>query len=66
LRSYLTGLGEWSKEKEDALLKECGRAVEEAAAVYLALPAQPAAAMFEHVYANPPAGLVEQQEDSHA
>jgi 2-oxoisovalerate dehydrogenase E1 component alpha subunit len=48
------------------LLKECGRAVEEAAAVYLALPAQPAAAMFEHVYANPPADLVEQQEDSHA
>lgn len=66
LRSYLTGLGEWSKEKEEALLKECGRAVEEAAAAYLALPPQPAAAMFEHVYANPPADLVEQQEASHA
>jgi 2-oxoisovalerate dehydrogenase E1 component alpha subunit len=66
LRSYLTGLNEWSKDKEEALLKTCGRAVEEAAAAYLALPPQPAAAMFEHVYATPPADLAEQQEASHA
>jgi 2-oxoisovalerate dehydrogenase E1 component alpha subunit len=64
LRSYLTGLGEWSKDKEEALLKECGGAVEEAAAAYLAMPPQPVAAMFDHVYASRPADLVEQQEAS--
>jgi 2-oxoisovalerate dehydrogenase E1 component alpha subunit len=66
LRSYLTGLGEWSKDKEEALLQECGHAVEEAAAAYLATPPQPAAAMFEHVYASLPADLIEQREASHA
>jgi 2-oxoisovalerate dehydrogenase E1 component alpha subunit len=66
LRSYLTGLGEWSKDKEEALLRECSHAVGEAAAAYLATPPPPAAAIFEHVYARPPADLIEQREASHA
>lgn len=66
LRSYLTGLGEWSRDKEEALLQECSRAVEEATAAYLGMPPPAAAAMFDHVYARPPADLVEQQEASHA
>lgn len=65
LRNYLTGLGEWSKDKEEALLKECGRAVEEATAAYLAMPSQPPVAMFEHVFASRPTDLVEQQEAWH-
>ena len=62
LRSYLMGLGAWSKDKEETLLQECGRAAEDAAAAYLATAPLPAAAMFEHVYANPPTDLIEQQE----
>jgi pyruvate dehydrogenase E1 component alpha subunit len=62
LRSYLTDLGEWSKDKEGALLQECGRVVEEAAAAYLAMPPLPPAGMFEHAYASPPADLIEQRE----
>ena len=62
LRSYLVGLGAWTKDKEEALLQECSRAVEDAAGVYLATAPLPPAAMFEHVYANAPADLIEQQE----
>jgi 2-oxoisovalerate dehydrogenase E1 component alpha subunit len=62
LRSYLTGLGAWSKDKEETLLQEYGRAAEDAAAAYLATAPLPPAAIFEHVYANPPADLIEQQE----
>jgi 2-oxoisovalerate dehydrogenase E1 component alpha subunit len=62
LRSYLMGLGMWSKDKEEALLQECGRAVEEAAAAYLATSPLSSAAMFEHAYASLPADLIEQQE----
>jgi 2-oxoisovalerate dehydrogenase E1 component alpha subunit len=62
LRSYLMGLGAWTKDNEEALLQDRGRAVEDAAAAYLATPPLPPAAMFEHIYAHPPADLVEQQE----
>ena len=62
LRSYLVGLGAWTKDKEEALLQECSRAVEDAAGAYLATAPLPPAAMFEHVYANAPADLIEQQE----
>jgi pyruvate dehydrogenase E1 component alpha subunit len=62
LRSYLTGLGEWSKDKEEGLLHDCSRRVEEAAADYLATPRQSSAAMFEHVYASLPGDLIEQRE----
>jgi pyruvate dehydrogenase E1 component alpha subunit len=61
LRSYLTGLGAWGKEKEEALQQHCSRAVEDAAAAYLARPPLPAAAMFEHAYASLPADLAEQR-----
>lgn len=60
LRTYLMSTGEWDKDREEALLQECGRAVEAAAESYLATPAQPLSAMFDHVYAEPPAELSEQ------
>jgi pyruvate dehydrogenase E1 component alpha subunit len=62
LRSYLTSLGEWSKDKEEGLLRDCSQRVEEAAADYLATPLQSSAAIFEHVYANLPGDLIEQRE----
>jgi len=62
LRSYLTSLGEWTKEKEERLLQDCSRLVEEGATAFLATPPQSPAAMFEHVYANPPEDLIEQRE----
>jgi pyruvate dehydrogenase E1 component alpha subunit len=62
LRGYLTRSGFWDKDKEEALLQECHRAVEDAAEDYLATPAQPATAFFDHVYAAAPPELVEQRE----
>lgn len=63
LRAYLAGLGAWDKEKEEALLRDCARNIEEAAAAYLATAPLPPAAMFEHVYANAPADLIEQKKE---
>ncbi len=61
LRSYLFALRAWDKEREEALLLSCGQDVERAAAAYLDSELQPAAAMFEHTYAELPTDLVEQQ-----
>jgi pyruvate dehydrogenase E1 component alpha subunit len=62
MRNYLTRAGIWDKDKEEALLQECGRAVEQAADAYLATPPLPAAAFFDHVYRDVPADLAEQRE----
>jgi pyruvate dehydrogenase E1 component alpha subunit len=62
LRSHLMHSGLWDKDREEALLQECGRAVDQAADEYLAMPAQPLAAMFDYVYAEAPPELVEQRE----
>lgn len=62
LRNFLTQSGIWDKSKEEALLQECRRAVEQAADDYLATPPQPPAAMFENVYADPSADLIEQRD----
>jgi 2-oxoisovalerate dehydrogenase E1 component alpha subunit len=62
LRNYLAHAGLWDKDKEEALLHECGKAVEHAADEYLATPAQSVSAVFDYVYAEAPAELVEQRE----
>jgi pyruvate dehydrogenase E1 component alpha subunit len=62
LRNYLTHSDLWDKDKEEALLQECGRAVEQAADDYLTTPPQPPSAIFDHIYAEAPAELVEQRE----
>jgi len=62
LRHYLTNAGHWDKGKEESLLHECNRAVEQAADEYLATPAQPLSANFDYVYATAPAELIEQRE----
>ena len=62
LRNFLTNSGHWDKDKEEALLRECGSAVEQAAEDYLATPPQPVSSNFDYVYADAPAELVEQRE----
>lgn len=61
LRTYLSAVGAWDKEREEALLHTCGQDVERAAAAYLERRAQPAASIFEHTYAELPAELSEQR-----
>ena len=66
LRNFLTNSGFWDRDKEEALLRECNSAIEQAAAEYLATPAQPASAIFDYVYAEAPAELIEQREAANA
>lgn len=60
LRNYLTAQYGWSKDREEKLLLECGEAVERAVAAYLSREILPAAALFEHTYAQMPTELAEQ------
>ncbi len=61
LRNLLTRSGHWDRAREEALLRDCSRAVEQAAEEYLATPPQPVQANFDYVYAALPAELVEQR-----
>jgi 2-oxoisovalerate dehydrogenase E1 component alpha subunit len=61
LRTYMTRQGIWDKAKEEALLSECGSAVENAAEEYLATPPQAPKTIFDHVYALPSVDLAEQR-----
>ncbi len=62
LRNYLTHAGIWDKDEEEALLQECGRTVEQAADEYLATSPLPVSGLFDNVYAELPADLVEQRQ----
>ncbi|MBR0683727.1 pyruvate dehydrogenase (acetyl-transferring) E1 component subunit alpha [Roseomonas eburnea] len=64
LRNYLTSLGAWSREQEEALLEACRAEVEAAEAAYLATPPQDPATMFEHTFAALPADLVRQKAEA--
>ena len=61
LRAYLTGLGAWSREEEEALLEACRAEVEAEEAAYLATPPQDPASMFEHSFATLPLDLARQK-----
>jgi pyruvate dehydrogenase E1 component alpha subunit len=61
LRDYLIGRKLWSKDQEQALLRDSDAMVDAAADDYLATPPLPANAMFEHVYAKRPADLEAQK-----
>jgi 2-oxoisovalerate dehydrogenase E1 component subunit alpha len=52
----------WNKDREESLLAGCTREVEQAAAEYLGMEPLGASAMFEHVYAETPAGLIKQRD----
>jgi len=61
LRAYLVALEAWSRQDEEALHRECQAAVQSAVDAYLATPLEPPQAIFDHLYAELPAALVEQR-----
>jgi pyruvate dehydrogenase E1 component alpha subunit len=58
LRNHLVARGAWDKERELAMLAECTRQVEEAAAAYLAHPPAPPSDMFDYLFETLPAALI--------
>ncbi len=62
LRSFLSEAGDWSKDDEEALIADCSQAVEAAVETYLATPAEPPTAIFDHLYAELPAALQRQRQ----
>lgn len=62
LRSYLSTTGHWTKVQEEALISETAARVEAAAEEYLATPAQPPTAMFDHLFAELPKALQSQRD----
>jgi 2-oxoisovalerate dehydrogenase E1 component alpha subunit len=63
LRKHLTETGAWTKADEERLLAECSAEVNAAVEAYLATAAEPAAAIFDHLYAELPAELAAQREE---
>jgi len=61
LRRYLTEAAGWTKQEEEALIGECGAAVDAAADAYLGLPPQPPESIFDHLYATLPPSLADQR-----
>ena len=64
LRAYLTKLKAWDEAREVALKAECTREIEAAVDEYLSAPKPSTDAMFEHLFAHPPKGLLEQREQA--
>ncbi|AWV06349.1 pyruvate dehydrogenase (acetyl-transferring) E1 component subunit alpha [Marilutibacter maris] len=62
LRNYLTAQKLWSEDEEKAWAEECARKVDVEINAYLETPVQPVEAMFDYLYADPPADLLEQRE----
>jgi pyruvate dehydrogenase E1 component alpha subunit len=62
VREYLRREGAWSDAKEQALLEDCARQVDDAVAQYLRCTKPPADAMFDHLFAQLPAHLREQRD----
>ena len=62
LRKHLTDAGVWSEDEEKAWIAECEQKVDVEIDAYLNTPVQPVEAMFDYLYANPPAELLEQRE----
>ncbi len=61
LRTWLTAQGAWDEAQEKAWIEECGRMVDEEINAYLESKVQPVEAMFDYLYADPPADLLEQR-----
>ena len=62
LKTYLAGIGAWSKDDEHGLIEDCNRKIDAAVEAYEAIPPQPAEAMFDYLYAELPADLEAQRE----
>ena len=63
LRKHLVADHRWSKDEEEALLRDCDARVNAAADAYLAIEPEPPRAMFDHLYAELPADLAAQAEE---
>lgn len=61
-RDYLGASGAWSKEDEEQLKSECRERVQAAVDEYLATPLHGPEAMFDYLYAELPASLIEQRD----
>jgi 2-oxoisovalerate dehydrogenase E1 component alpha subunit len=61
LRTWLTAQGAWSEAEEAAWKQECESRIAAEVDAYLATPVQPVQAMFDHLYADPPAELLAQR-----
>jgi len=62
IRRYLTDLGIWDEEKEQALLDECATTVDQAVQTYMNTPKAPVESMFDYMYEELPEFLEEQRE----
>ena len=62
LRRYLIDQGAWSREQDDALVKEAAELVESEVAEYLAVGKPGIESMFDYMYAELPHDLSEQRE----
>jgi 2-oxoisovalerate dehydrogenase E1 component alpha subunit len=62
LHQYMTTIGMWSKNDEDALLKEINAEIDAAAEAYLAMPLPDPAMIFDYTYATLPADLQAQKQ----
>ncbi|MCY1337985.1 Pyruvate dehydrogenase E1 component subunit alpha [compost metagenome] len=62
LQSFLAAHGMWDERREQALVGECQKLVQQALENFEAIAPQPPEALFEHVYAQWPAALDDQRE----
>jgi len=64
LRVYLLSRGVWSKDLEEALLRQCGEEVEQAVSEYLSTPAQASDDMFDYLHAVLPHAFAAQRAEA--
>lgn len=64
LRHYLNAIGQWDREKEDQLMRDCTAQVNAAVDAYLATPMPSVEAMFEHLYETLPEALLDQRAEA--
>ena len=64
MRTYLTNIDLWDANQENEWLEECTRLIDIEINAYLEMPVQPVATMFDFLYDEVPADLVEQRQDA--
>lgn len=64
MRRYLESQGHWDEAREQALRAECAREIETAVKGYQSRPRAAASAMFDHLFAHPPAALQSQRDEA--
>ena len=63
LRALLVDRGWWGRDDEDGLRRDAREQVEKAVQEYLAIEPLPPVAMFDHLYAVPPASILAQRRE---